>query len=110
MKTILCILTAATLLCGCNAVHVGNNFDASKVALIKNGETTEPQLITLFGQPNQRITNSQSGVSLAWIYSAGQSGFGGATSSNKTLVVWLGQTGIVTNYNYSTGAFNSTVK
>ena len=109
MKTILSLF-AILLLVGCIAVKVGTNFDATKVPLIKKGETTEPQLVALFGQPNQRTTNLQTGISLTWLYSVGRAGMTGATSSNKTLVVWLDQSGTVTNYNFSTGAFDSSVK
>lgn len=106
MKTILCLLAAA-LLCGCVSAHIGNNFDTRRIEEIKKGETTEPQLVAMFGQPNLRTTDSATGNSLAWSYSEGQAGLGGATSSNKTLTVWLDQSGTVTNYNYSTGSFSS---
>ena len=106
MKNHLCILAAA-LLCGCISAHIGHDFDASKISEIKKGDTTEVQLCTLFGQPNQRTTNSDTGVSLGWTYGEGQAGFGGATSSSKILIVWLDQSGKVTNFNYSTGSFSS---
>jgi outer membrane protein assembly factor BamE (lipoprotein component of BamABCDE complex) len=107
MKTTILAIAIAALFCGCMSVHTGNNFDASKVSQIKKGETSESQLIAMFGQPNQRTTNSQTGNSLTWMYSQGNAGLGGATSTNKTLTAFMNQAGIVTDYNYSTGAFDS---
>lgn len=105
------------LLCGC--ASVGNNFDSRKITEIKKGETTEADLQKMFGPPNQRAVNSESGTSLTWIYSESRvkgetfipfagAFVGGATSKVKTLVVQLDQQGKVSSYNYSGGGFEST--
>jgi outer membrane protein assembly factor BamE (lipoprotein component of BamABCDE complex) len=107
MRATILAIAIVALFCGCMSVHTGNDFDASKVSQIKKGETNESQLITMFGQPNQRTTNSQTGNSLTWIYSQGNVGLGGATSTNKTLTAFINQAGVVTDYSYSTGAFDS---
>ena len=54
------------LLAGC--VSVGNNFDESKVSQIKKGETTEGQLIQMFGEPQSRGVNSEGTTTLTWMY------------------------------------------
>src|ERR1051326_7226426 len=65
MKTLIPILLAA-LLCGC--ASVGKNFDSRKIAEIKKGETTEADLVQMFGPPAQRGVNSETGLTLTWIY------------------------------------------
>jgi outer membrane protein assembly factor BamE (lipoprotein component of BamABCDE complex) len=116
-KTILSFITCAALVCGC--ASVGNNFDSRKVSEIKKGETTEAELVKMFGQPNQRGVNSESGTSLTWIYSEARvkgetfipfagAFVGGATSKVKTLMVQLDQAGKVSSFNYSGGGFEST--
>jgi outer membrane protein assembly factor BamE (lipoprotein component of BamABCDE complex) len=54
MKSFLCILAAAALLCGC--VSVGRKIDQSKVEQIKPGETTRAQVLQLIGSPDQMTT------------------------------------------------------
>jgi len=116
-KINLSLLVCVALLCGC--ASVGNNFDSRKIPEIKKGETTEAELSKMFGPPNQRGINSESGTTLTWIYSeAGVKGetfipfagafVGGATTKVKTLVVQLDQQGKVASYNYSGGGLEST--
>lgn len=111
MKIILCILASA-LLCGC--ASVGNNFDSRKVSEIKKGETTEPQLVALFGQPAQRGINEDGLVKLTWVYSESTvkgatfipivgAFAGGANVKTKMLTVRLDQSGKVSGYDYSGG-------
>ncbi len=56
----------AALLAGC--ASTGNNFDDSKVSQIKKGETTEAQLIQMFGEPQRRGVNSEGATTLMWMY------------------------------------------
>ena len=59
-------LVSAALFAGC--ASVGNNFDDSKVSQIKKGETTEAELIQIFGEPQNRTVNSEGRTVLTWTY------------------------------------------
>jgi outer membrane protein assembly factor BamE (lipoprotein component of BamABCDE complex) len=98
-------------LIGC--ASMGNNFDEGKLSQIKKGETTETELIQMFGEPMHRSVNSDGLTTLVWMYAQtavqGQSfipivgGFmGGANSSSKTLAVTLADNK-VKDFTYSTG-------
>ena len=100
------------LLPGC--ASTGRNFDDSKVAQIKKGETTETDLKTLFGPPESRIVDSEGTTHLNWMYGETRmkgEGFipiagvfiGGANSSHKLLTVTLGPDGKVTRFTSSGG-------
>jgi hypothetical protein len=100
---------------GC--ASVGTNFNSSKVASIKKGETTEPALIEMFGKPQQISSNSEDERVLTWIYSESHvkgetfipfaGGFvGGATTKTKSLVVKLSD-GKVNSYTFSGGEIES---
>jgi outer membrane protein assembly factor BamE (lipoprotein component of BamABCDE complex) len=107
--------TVAGLLVGC--ASVGQNFDESKVSQIKKGETTEPELIQMFGQPQQRGVNSEGQSVLTWMYSEatvkGESFIpyagafiGGTNTKDKTLTVIL-QDGRVESFTASAGGMES---
>ncbi len=94
----LLLALASALLAGC--ASTGNNFDESKVSQIKKGETTEAQLIQMFGEPQSRGVNSEGQTLLTWMYAQSNvkgtsfipiaGGFvGGANSKSKTLTVTL---------------------
>jgi outer membrane protein assembly factor BamE (lipoprotein component of BamABCDE complex) len=96
-----------------SCASVGNNFDESKISQIKKGETTEADLVAMFGEPQNRSVNSDSGLTLTWIYSEakvkGESFIpyagpflGGTRSKSKTLSVMLADNK-VTTYTYSGG-------
>ncbi|HEX3857585.1 MAG TPA: hypothetical protein VHY30_09850 [Verrucomicrobiae bacterium] len=116
MKTTIAILFCAALLTGCSSV--GTNFNSANVPKIQKGITTETDLVTMFGQPNQRGVNSENGTTLTWIYSeATVKGAtfipyvgifaGGVNTKNKTLTVRLDTDGKVSGYDYSGGAMGS---
>ena len=115
MKTSI-IMAGLVLLCGC--ASVGNNFDSRKIAEIKKGETTEADLVKMLGPPAQRGVNSESGVSLTWVYSEARTKgetfipiagafVGGARTKTKILSVVLDPAGVVSTYNYSGGGFET---
>jgi outer membrane protein assembly factor BamE (lipoprotein component of BamABCDE complex) len=96
-----------------SCASVGNNFDESKISQIKKGETTEADLVAMFGEPQNRSVNSDSGLTLTWIYSEakvkGESFIpyagpflGGTRSKSKTLSVMLADNK-VTSFTYSGG-------
>src|SRR6267154_3853394 len=109
------VFVCLLFLIGC--ASMGNNFDESKLSQIKKGETTEPELVQLFGEPMHRSVNSDGLTTLVWMYAQtavqGQSfipivgGFmGGANSSSKTLAVTLADNK-VRDFTYSTGGGES---
>ena len=114
--TYLLLLASVALVCSC--ASVGKNFDSTKVSQIIKGQTTEAELVKMFGPPSQRAINSESGTALTWLYSEarvkGESFIpiagafvGGATSRTKTLIVSLDRAGKVSSYTYSGGGFES---
>lgn len=104
------------VLVGC--ASSGTNFDSRKVTDIHKGETTEPQLVAMFGKPNMRGVNSETGTTLTWIYVEARAKgetfiplagafVGGVKSKTKSLIISLNQEGTVDHYNYSGGGFDS---
>ena len=59
--------TAMIFFAGC--ASVGNNFDDSKASQIIKGQTSEADLIQMFGQPQSRSMNSEGQTILNWMYS-----------------------------------------
>ncbi len=112
-----CLVLAASvaLLGGCSST--GNNFDDSKVSQIKKGETTEAQLIQMFGEPQRRGVNSEGATTLMWMYTEssvkGESFIpyagpfvGGSRHKQKTLNVTL-QDGKVQSFSSSAGGMET---
>jgi hypothetical protein len=96
-----------------SCASVGNNFDESKISEIKKGQTTETDLVGMFGPPQNRSVNSDTGLTLTWIYSEAKvkgesfipyagAFMGGTRSKSKTLSVMLADNK-VTSYTYSGG-------
>src|SRR6266567_1214436 len=68
--TLIAVMLAPALfaiLTGC--MSVGRNFEESKVSQIKKGETTEADLVQMFGAPQNRTLNSEGQTILTWMYS-----------------------------------------
>lgn len=114
---ITCLLVASltAILLGC--ASVGNNFDQTKVSQIKKGETTESQLVQMFGEPQNRTTDSEGTTTLTWLYSEsavkGESFIpyagtfmGGTRSKNKSLTVVL-KDGKVQSYSSTGGGIET---
>lgn len=108
---IACILL---LIAGVGCSSSGTNFDQSKTAQIKKGETTEADLVQLFGAPEGRTISSDGQTTLTWSYmesrAKGESFIpvagaflGGHKSSHKMLMVTIGPDGKVQSFNSSTG-------
>lgn len=104
-----CLLTAFALSCA----SAGNNFDESKISQIKKGQTTETDLLKMFGEPENRIVNSDGGLTLTWVYSEARvkgesfipyagAFMGGTKAKNKTLSAVL-TNNIVASFTYSGG-------
>jgi hypothetical protein len=109
LSGILCLLALFAVSCA----SVGNNFDDSKISQIKKGETTEADLVKLFGEPQNRSISSENGLTLTWIYSEAKvkgesfipyagAFMGGTRSKMKTLSVMLADNK-VSSYTYSGG-------
>jgi len=114
IRFILIAITAAVV-AGC--ASVGKNFDESKVAQIKKGETTEAQLVLMFGEPQNRMVNSEGQSILTWMYTQanirGESFIpiagafvGGADTKSKSLNVTL-KDGTVQSYSSTGGGMDS---
>jgi len=106
------ILSCLVLFAG-GCASAGNNFDDSKISQIKKGETTEADLVKLFGEPQNRSINSESGLTLTWIYSEAKvkgesfipyagAFMGGTRSKTKTLSVILADNK-VSSFTYTGG-------
>ena len=111
ITTLLLVATAAALIVGC--ASTGNNFDDSKVSQIKKGETTEADLLQMFGQPQSRSLNSEGQTILTWSYVEARvkgetfipyagAFMGGSTSAHKMLTVVL-LAGKVASFNSTAG-------
>ena len=100
MAKYLGILLVAVLLVGCGG-SVGKKFDTNKVSLIQKGVTTQDQVLSLFGKPNERGIKDGKDV---WGYSYMSGGaFGGA--STKRLDIVFDEKKIVYDYTYSEGKY-----
>jgi hypothetical protein len=111
-------LSLSGLLCGLtlfavSCASVGNNFDDTKISDIKKGQTTEADLVKMFGDPENRMVNSDSALTLTWIYSEAKvkgTSFipyagpfmGGTRSKSKTLSATL-TNNLVASFTYSGG-------
>jgi hypothetical protein len=109
LSGILCLLALFAVSCA----SVGNNFDDSKISEIKKGETTEADLVKMFGEPQNRSISSENGLTLTWIYSEAKvkgesfipyagAFMGGTRSKMKTLSVMLADNK-VSSFTYSGG-------
>ena len=114
IRTAVAILIAAAL-AGC--ASTGTNFDESKVSQIKKDQTTEADLVQMFGQPENRSVNSEGQTILTWIYAQSEvkgetfvpyagAFIGGTRSQNKTLNVTL-QDGKVVSFASSGGGIET---
>jgi len=112
LSVILCLALFAA-----SCASVGNNFDESKINQIKKGQTTEAELVQMFGDPENRMVNSDGGVTLSWTYSEarvkGESFIpyagpflGGTRAKHKTLSATL-TNNVVASYTYSGGGMET---
>lgn len=115
--TVSILIFVVALVCGC--ASVGNNFDSRKVSEIKKGETTERDLVKMFGPPSNRIIDSDRGLSLRWIYTEVTTKgttfipvvgafAGGTNTKTKFLNVFLDTDGKVFSFNYDGGGLETT--
>lgn len=118
MKTPLCRHLAAgftLFIVGC--ASVGNNFDESKISEIKKGQTTETDLVRMFGEPQNRMMNSDNGLTMTWMYSEAKvkgesfipyagAFMGGTRAKSKTLSAVLTNS-VVASFTYSGGGTES---
>lgn len=110
-----CALLSSLLLTvfAVSCASAGNNFDESKISQIKKGQTTEADLVKMFGEPENCMVNSDNGLTLTWIYSEARvkgesfipyagAFMGGTKAKNKTLSATL-TNNIVASFTYSGG-------
>jgi hypothetical protein len=117
LKQINSILFCAVVMIGC--ASTGKNFDSRKINDIQKGKTTEADLVSMFGQPNQRGQNASGAKTMMWLYSESAINgkqfipfagpfLGGVDTKNKSLTVMLASDGTVEDYNYTGGGFQTT--
>lgn len=111
LRRSLLAIACTALIAGC--ASTGNNFDEGKLAQIRKGQTTEPELVQSFGEPQNRSVNSEGVATLTWVYAEASvraesfipyagAFMGGTRSKAKTLTVTLAD-GRVTGYTFSGG-------
>jgi hypothetical protein len=100
-----------------SCASVGNNFDDSKISDIKKGQTTEADLVKMFGDPQNRMMNSDTGLTLTWIYSEAKvkgesfipyagAFMGGTKAKSKTLSATL-TNNLVASYTFTGGGMET---
>lgn len=111
LRRLFSAILCAAILAGC--ASTGNNFDDTKLSQIKKGETTEADLVKLFGSPQNRTINAEGVTTLTWMYAEANvkaesfipyAGvfMGGSRGSSKSLAVTL-VADKVTGYTFSGG-------
>lgn len=101
---------------GCHTM--GRQIDQGKITDIKKGQTTEADLVQMFGPPNHRTVSSEGNTTLMWMYHETQikgatfipiAGLfaGGADTKSQSLTVTLGPDGKVTQFQSSGGSSES---
>ena len=109
---ILGLITSAD---GC--MSSGTNYDQTQVSQIKKGQTTEAQLVQMFGEPTQRMTDGDGNNHLTWTFTEAQANAasyvpvvglfaGGTNGTTKSLFVTT-KNGVVTDYRSSTGTIGN---
>lgn len=66
MKKIISIITLSAIICGC--ASVGRKLDESKIDQIKQGVTTQQQVLQLVGSPDQMTRDGTGAVTFQYIY------------------------------------------
>lgn len=118
MRRYICVVVLALGLSGCTIIDSGSKFDSSSVKEIVRGETTEQEVLDIFGPPNQTMQNADDGKSLIWLnvtYTMDAANFipiigpwvGGGESTNTMLTVSLDANGIVQDFSHSSGQSES---
>jgi len=101
---------------GCSSS--GKKIEQSNVSQIIKGQTTEADLVRMFGPPSNRMANSNGTVMLMWSYFSHDMNaasfipyagmvLGGSKSESQNLHVTLGPNGKVQDYSSSTGGSES---
>lgn len=109
-----CIPIVALLGCASS----GSNYDEAKVTQITKGQTTEADLLAMFGDPTERSTDSSGAVSVQWMYIEQRTNgktfipfagafLGGTDSKHKTLYVTLNPGGTVETFHSSAGGMGT---
>ncbi len=109
------VFLGIVLLSSFGCMSSGTKIDQNRVTEIKKGETTEADVIQMFGQPNRSFVNSDGTKMLMWNYHESRTKgttyipyagifLGGSDSSSQSLTVNIGPSGKVTNYSSSGGS------
>lgn len=118
MRRYICVVVSVFILGGCTMVDTGTKVDTSSINQIVRGETTEQEVLEMFGPPNQTGQTADGDKSLTWMnitYTLDAANFipligplvGGGESTNTMLTVSLDANGIVQDFSYTSGQSES---
>ena len=96
MKTILCLLAIALMICGCVS-QVGTQMSADKLAQIKPGQTTRAELVQWFGSPISQGLDDSGRAQFNWYYCEVHPGFT-MKMKNQMLSVIVGTNNVVEKF------------
>jgi len=96
----------------------GSNYNEAKVSEIKKGQTTESELVAMFGEETNRSVDSNGNVSLQWTYFENRvngktfipfagSFLGGTDTKQKFLIATLNPEGTVESFQSSSGGMGT---
>jgi outer membrane protein assembly factor BamE (lipoprotein component of BamABCDE complex) len=108
--TIAPLIIALTIALTIGCASVGEKFDMGKVDQIKKGETTQQEIVQMFGKPSTIVRNSNGETVLSYMYVHAQTKgtsfipvagafMGGVRTQSQTLSVILGPDGKVKDFN-----------
>jgi outer membrane protein assembly factor BamE (lipoprotein component of BamABCDE complex) len=99
---IIAILVIISIL-GCSHT-LGAKIDAEKLAMIKKGETTKAQVLSILGQPYQKHLSDNIESFMYMYYSASPGiGFGMGSSEHQSVSISFDEKGIVESVSSSSG-------
>ena len=109
--TTLAVALVGAAVAGC--ASSGKDFDSTKVTSIQKGKTTESDLVQMFGEPQQRMTDADGSQHLTWRFSEAKANgasfipvygmfAGGSSGTDKSLMVTVAN-GVVTDFQSTQG-------
>lgn len=104
MKGMALILAAALLLAGC--ASSGTKMDAADLERIEVGQTTQQEMVQMFGQPLAQQYSSEGHLTLTWHYV--HVGPFGSNMQQQNLVAQFDNEGKVERYNMLDGSPSGT--
>lgn len=115
-RRLLSVCLAAALAAGC--ASSGSNYDEARVREIRVGETTEADMIDMFGEPTGRRFDSSGSSDLTWSYHESKTNgksfipyagmfLGGSDNRHKMLMATINPEGVVTSFSGDVGGMST---